>query len=233
MHNLFEKKQELSTGKAAWMTSGVHSTWLPIINRALEGCADLEDFVKEARSSTHVYPKPDLVFSAFKVSIDDIKVVILGQDPYHGPGQAMGLSFAVPDGTTVPPSLRNIMKEVRSDLGLESDAKISLKSWAAQGVFLLNTILTVECGKPLSHAGKGWEKFTDSVLTELVKHKSGIVFMLWGKQAQKKVSILGDKQIILESAHPSPLSAHHGFFGSCHFSKANQALGQNAIKWAE
>jgi len=234
MHAMFSKKQETNTAnKPAWLMNCVHESWTEIINNALEANPDLELFVKEARNSTHVYPKPELVFAAFTKPIEEIKVVILGQDPYHGPGQAMGLSFAVPEGITVPPSLRNIMKELRADLGLEPTAKISLSDWSRQGVFLLNTILTVECGKPLSHAGHGWEQFTDTVLTELVKRRNGLVFMLWGKQAQKKASIIGSNQVILESAHPSPLSAHHGFFGSSHFSKANEALGNNAIKWAE
>ena len=226
-----EQPLPVPVGKTSWSLDNVHSSWLPILNAALEANPELEIFVQESRAATHVYPKPEHVFSVLKTGIDDIKVVILGQDPYHGAGQAIGLSFAVPDGLAVPPSLRNIMKEVHSDLGTSS--KISLTNWVEQGVFLLNTILTVECGKPLSHTGKGWEKITDMLLTELVKRRKGIVFMLWGKQAQKKIGLLGPDQIILESAHPSPLSAHHGFFGSRHFSKANEALGKNAIKWAE
>ena len=125
------------------------------------------------------------------------------------------------------------MKEVRADFGYEESARISLHNWFNQGVFLLNTILTVECTKPLSHAGIGWEQVTDAVLSELATKRKGIVFMLWGNQAQKKANLIGSNHIILESAHPSPLSAHRGFFGSRHFSKANQALGDNAIKWAD
>jgi ATP-dependent DNA helicase PIF1 len=219
--------------KTPWLLTGVHKSWLPILKDVLEANPGLEKFVNEARENNHVYPKAEHVFNAFKLGIDDVKVVILGQDPYHGPGQAFGHSFAVPDGISPPPSLKNIMKEVRKDLGYEDDKRISLNSWANQGVFLLNTILTVECGKPLSHAGAGWEQVTDAVLKELVSKRKGIVFMLWGKTAQKKIPLLGSDQTILEAAHPSPLSAHHGYFGCKHFSKANQALGNGAIKWVE
>jgi uracil-DNA glycosylase len=221
------------TKNVPWLLSGVHKSWLPILKDALDSNPGLEKFVSDTRDNNHVYPKPEHVFNAFKLGIDDIKVVILGQDPYHGPGQAFGLSFAVPDGISSPPSLKNIMKEVRKDFGYEDDVRISLNSWANQGVFLLNTILTVECGKPLSHAGAGWEQVTDAVLKELVSRRKGIVFMLWGKTAQKKIPLLGSGQTILEAAHPSPLSAHHGYFGCKHFSKANQALGNGAIKWVE
>jgi uracil-DNA glycosylase len=225
-------KSEVNS-KAAWSLDNVHSSWLPILNDVLRKNPDLETFVKAARSDNHVYPKPGDVFNVFKLGINDIKIVILGQDPYHGPGQAIGLSFAVPDGVNSPPSLKNIMKEVRKDIGCEESARISLGSWFKQGVFLLNTILTVECGKPLSHVGKGWEQLTDSVLMELSSRRKDIVFMLWGKQAQKKNTLIGSGHTVLEAAHPSPLSAHHGFFGCRHFSKANQVLGNNAIKWAE
>ena len=220
-----------STLVKAWNLDSVHESWVPILNKALKKYPELELFVQDARNKTHVYPNPENVFSVLKLGIDDIKVVILGQDPYHGPGQAMGLSFAVPDGISTPPSLRNIIKEVITDLGADPNTKISLNKWVEQGVFLLNTILTVECGKPLSHSGQGWEKITDIILSELVSRKSGIVFMLWGKQAQKKIPLLGNKQIILETAHPSPLSVRHGFFGSRHFSKANELLGDKSINW--
>jgi len=215
------------------LLENVHPSWLPILSSVLDKNPDLETFVKDARAENHVYPKPENVFNVFKLGIDDIKVVILGQDPYHGPGQAIGLSFAVPDGISSPPSLKNIMKEVRKDLGYEETARISLGSWFKQGVFLLNTILTVECGKPLSHAGKGWEQVTDAVLSELAHKRKGIVFMLWGDKAQKKGTLIGSDHTILETTHPSPLSAHRGFFGSRHFSQANKILGDKAIKWVE
>lgn len=221
------------SSKNAWYLDNVHKSWIPVLTAVLEKNPDLEKFVREARNNNHVYPKPEHVFNAFKLGIDDIKVVILGQDPYHGPGQAFGLSFAVQDGVTSPPSLKNIMKEVRNDFGYEESTRISLNSWFKQGVFLLNTILTVECGKPLSHAGIGWEQVTDAVLLELASKRTGIVFMLWGKQAQKKIPLIGSSHTILEAAHPSPLSAHHGFFGSRHFSKANEILGKLAIKWGD
>jgi len=154
----------------------------------------------------------------------------LGQDPYHGHGQAMGLSFSVPDDVKAPPSLKNILKEVSSDLGVACYHP-NLSAWFQQGVLLLNTILTVEDGKPLSHSNKGWEVITDAIIHTIVTETKGCVFMLWGKQAQKKASLISSDHSILEAAHPSPLSAHTGFFGCKHFSKANEILGARAIKW--
>jgi uracil-DNA glycosylase len=170
-----ENNQKSINSKPAWNLDNVHESWVPVLTAVLEKNPDLEKFVTEARNNNHVYPKPEHVFNAFKLGIDDIKVVILGQDPYHGPGQAFGLSFAVQDGVTSPPSLKNIMKEVRNNFGYEESTRISLNSWFKQGVFLLNTILTVECGKPLSHAGIGWEQVTDAVLSELASKRKGIV----------------------------------------------------------
>ena len=164
--------------------------------------------------------------------MEDVRVVILGQDPYHGPGQAMGLSFSVPDGVPCPPSLKNILKEVREDLGLTS-VPGNLTSWFKQGVLLLNAVLTVEAGQPNSHASSGWERVTDALLVELASKRKGIVFLLWGKFAQKKAKLLGSGQIVLMSAHPSPLSAYGGFFGCKHFSQCNAILGEKAIRWAE
>jgi ATP-dependent DNA helicase PIF1 len=220
------------TESNAWSLNNVHPSWRPLLNTYLtsDSGIELEKFVSDARSSGVVYPEPINVFAALSLGLDDVKVVILGQDPYHGPGQAMGLSFAVSDGTAKPPSLKNIEKEVASDTGMSGP--VSLAYWFKQGVLLLNTILTVDAGKPLSHSGKGWEKFTDAVLSEISSKRSGVVFMLWGKQAQKKRSLLIGDHHILEAAHPSPLSAYNGFFGSKHFSQANAILGEKSIVWA-
>jgi ATP-dependent DNA helicase PIF1 len=215
---------------SAWDLSLVDKSWLPVLKTALNKNPMLEKFITETRSNSHVYPSKIDVFSALKLPIENVKVVILGQDPYHGAGQAMGLSFSVPDDVVPPPSLKNIFKELKADTGIERTSG-NLSDWVSQGVLLLNTILTVECGKPLSHANQGWEAITDALLKELVSKRSGIVFMLWGKTAQNKIPLLGSKQTILESTHPSPLSAHRGFMGCKHFSKANAELGENAIKW--
>ena len=215
-----------------WGLGIIHPSWRPLIDGLLSqdtGLA-LTNFVTEARTRGTVYPNSNDVFAALRLGLEDVRVVILGQDPYHGPGQAIGLSFAVGDGVAHPPSLKNIEKEVASDTG--ATGPVNLHSWFDQGVLLLNTILTVDAGKPLSHVGQGWEKITDAILVELASKRKGLVFMLWGKQAQKKRDLIGSGHHILECAHPSPLSAYNGFFGSKHFSKANAALGEKAIVWA-
>ena len=214
----------------AWDLEVIDKSWLPTILEALEKNPSLEKFVAEARKTGQVYPKRDDVFNVLRLGIDKVKVVILGQDPYHGPDQAMGLSFSVPDGVVMPPSLKNIYKELKADLEVERVTG-NLSDWSEQGVLLLNTILTVDCGKPLSHVNMGWEAITDAILKTLVNKRNGIVFMLWGKTAQKKIGLLGSKQVILEAAHPSPLSAYNGFFGCKHFSKANSELCDKAIIW--
>jgi uracil-DNA glycosylase len=183
-----------------------------------------------------IYPPPARVFSAFEqCDLNKIRVVILGQDPYHGPGQANGLCFSVPQGHRIPPSLRNIFKELSSDVGAPIAGHGCLTSWAEQGVLLLNTVMTVEQGQPNSHADKGWETFTDRVIHLINKNCDSIVFMLWGSNAQKKQSLLDESQhLVLRSTHPSPLSAYRGFFGCGHFSRANQFLvskGQTPIDW--
>jgi ATP-dependent DNA helicase PIF1 len=213
-----------------WDLSCVHPSWLPCLERSLT--PELKTFVLEARRTKTVYPPVADVFRALSLDMNEVKVVILGQDPYHGPGQAMGLSFSVPDGVACPPSLKNILKEVRQDLGVES-VPGNLTSWFKQGVLLLNAVLTVEAGQPNSHASSGWERVTDALLTELASKRKGIVFLLWGKFAQKKAKLLGSGHIVLMAAHPSPLSAYAGFFGSKHFSQCNAALGEKAIRWAE
>ena len=186
----------------------------------------------EKKSSKDIYPPSHLIFNAFELTkFDDVKVVIIGQDPYHGHGQAHGLSFSVAHGIKTPPSLRNIHKELNDDLGIPVPHHGNLSKWAAGGVLLLNTILTVEKGKPGSHANQGWEVFTDSVLRVLNQKKKNIVYILWGKKAQEKSSFIkGDDNLIIESSHPSPYSADNGFFGSKPFSRANSYLKQNKIE---
>lgn len=198
--------------------------------------ARLAEFVRAAYASGPVYPPPKLVFNALdSVAFEDVRVVILGQDPYHGPGQAHGLCFSVPDGVPKPPSLQNIFKEIRDDLGLPIPASGNLEPWAKQGVLLLNATLTVQAGQAGSHQGKGWEEFTDAVVRELSDGREGLVFLLWGSYAQKKgAQIDRSKHLVLTAPHPSPLSAHNGFFGCRHFSKVNAHLiskGQAPIAW--
>jgi len=183
-----------------------------------------------------IYPPGSLIFNAFnKTPIDKIKVVILGQDPYHGAGQAHGLSFSVPDGIAKPPSLINILKELHDDIGITIPNHGNLTHWTEQGVFLLNASLTVRAGEPMSHAKIGWAEFTDDVIKKISDTKDHVVFMLWGKFAQEKRVLIDEtKHLILRSVHPSPLSAHAGFFGCKHFSKANAWLmskGIDPIDW--
>lgn len=193
---------------------------------------------KEKESGQVIYPPGSLIFNAFKLTpFNNVKVVILGQDPYHNPGQAHGLSFSVPEGVIAPPSLKNIYKEIESDLGISLQGKSgNLEGWAKQGVFMLNAILTVRAGVAASHSRIGWEKFTDAVIQTLSDKKNGIVFMLWGNFARsKKVLIDNTKHTILEAAHPSPL-AGGAFFGCRHFSRCNQVLtseGLPPIDWSK
>jgi uracil-DNA glycosylase len=184
-----------------------------------------------------IFPPGSLIFNAFdKTPFDKLKVVILGQDPYHQPKQAMGLCFSVPDNVPPPRSLQNIFKELQSDIGMPIPNKGDLTQWAAQGVLLLNTVLTVRQSEPGSHSRIGWLNFTDAVIKKISDKKSGVVFLLWGKYAQEKKTLIdASKHFILEAAHPSPLSAHNGFFGCKHFSKTNTLLvhqGKNAIDWS-
>lgn len=196
----------------------------------------LTEFVRaEYLSGRAVYPEPKNIFNAFNLCpLDRVKVVIIGQDPYHEPGQAHGLCFSVLPPTQNPPSLQNIYKEIESDLGRKSVTNGDLTHWANQGVLLLNSTLTVRAHAAASHAGRGWEEFTDSVIRAVAKREN-IVYMLWGSFAQKKAGFVdSNKNLILKSAHPSPLSAYRGFFGNKHFSRANQYLiecGQSPIEW--
>ena len=198
--------------------------------------AELTSFVKQEYLSSTVYPHPKNIFRAFALTpFDAVKVVILGQDPYHGIGQAIGLSFAVEEGVRNPPSLQNIFKEVEADMGYAPDPSGDLTRWATQGVLLLNATLTVRGAAPGSHQGKGWEQFTDAVIRTLSQEREGLVFILWGNYARSKKGLIdASKHCIIESPHPSPFSAYGGFFGSKPFSKANAYLleqGQVPIDW--
>lgn len=191
----------------------------------------------ERQKGVPVYPPAAEVFNALKLTpFEKVKVVILGQDPYHGPNQAMGLSFSVAKGVKKPPSLQNIFKELHNDLGITVPSHGCLKSWAEQGVLLLNATLTVQANKAHSHADIGWQTFTDKVIKSLNSHPKGVVFMLWGSSAQKKETLIDNKKhCILKAPHPSPLSAHRGFLGCHHFSKANAWLisqGRKPIDWS-
>lgn len=197
---------------------------------------ELHEFLKKEYSSIKVYPDMYDIFNALKyTSFADTKAVIIGQDPYHGPGQAHGLCFSVKKGVPLPPSLVNIYKEISDDLGVTMPSNGELTGWARQGVLLLNTVLTVRAGQPNSHKDKGWEFFTDRVISELNKKEQPVVFLLWGANAEKKARIITNpKHYKLITVHPSPLSAYRGFFGCRHFSKTNELLKKNGIpeiKW--
>jgi uracil-DNA glycosylase len=196
----------------------------------------LKEFLIDEKKKYTVYPPGKLIFNAFEhTPFDKIKVVILGQDPYHGPGQAHGLCFSVPQGIAPPPSLVNIFKEIKNDLGIEIPAHGNLEKWADQGVLLLNATLTVRANQAGSHQGKGWENFTDAVIKKISEYKTGIIFLLWGKFAQAKENLIDSrKHYILKAAHPSPLSVYNGFTGCKHFSKTNEILqrhGYIPINW--
>jgi len=196
----------------------------------------LTDFVRQEYASRQIYPKGSQIFNAFdKTPFDRIKVVILGQDPYHEPRQAHGLCFSVNDGIELPPSLQNIYKELEDDLGIPPKTSGNLERWAEQGVLLLNATLTVRAHQAGSHQQKGWEEFTDAVIHRVAEEKEHVVFILWGAYAQKKGEFIDPfRHRVLKSAHPSPLSAYRGFFGSKPFSKTNQYLvqtGQTPIQW--
>lgn len=212
--------------------------WNPVLRAefAKPYWAPLQDFVRTERERHPVYPPHDHVFAALHLTpYADTRVVILGQDPYHGPRQAHGLCFSVSEGVPPPPSLVNIFKELRDDLGIEPPRSGNLESWARQGVLLLNTTLTVRGGAAASHQGKGWEMFTDEVIRAVNAKSDRVVFILWGGHARKKKALVdASRHTIIESAHPSPLSAHNGFLGSKPFSRANAALeeaGLTPIDW--
>ncbi len=192
-------------------------------------------YIQALNNNAIIYPPANLTFNAFNLTpLDGLKIVLLGQDPYHQPNQAMGLSFSVPYGVKIPPSLLNIYKELKTDLNIEPSKSGDLSSWAKQGILLLNSILSVEAGKPASHSSWGWQEFSDAVISKLSLEKSGLIFILWGNYAKSKKALIDtNKHFILEAAHPSPL-ARTGFLGCKHFSKANEILrnlGKNPIDW--
>lgn len=197
--------------------------------------AKLLDFIDTEYKENTIFPPYKNIFYAFDVcSVSSVKVVILGQDPYHGINQAYGLSFSVKSNLKIPPSLKNIYKEIKSDIGYSSQTNGDLTRWANQGVLLLNSILTVKRGKPMSHQGVGWEKFTNEVIAYLSDEKENIIFILWGKYAQKKGEIIDSKKhLVLTASHPSPFSARDGFFGCKHFSKTNKYLKKHNKKQIE
>jgi uracil-DNA glycosylase len=218
----------------------LHPGWLERLRGEFASpyMADLKRFLSaEKEQGKRIFPKgPDWFRALDLTPPDEVRVVILGQDPYHGLGQAHGLCFSVPNGVDPPPSLRNIYKELESDLGVKPARHGFLEHWAKQGVLLLNSVLTVEMGRAASHRDRGWERFTDAIIAAINESETPVVFMLWGSYAQKKAAFLDtSKHLVLKAPHPSPLSAHGGFFGCRHFSKANAFLesrGLKPIDWA-
>ncbi|HNW48154.1 MAG: uracil-DNA glycosylase [Bacteroidales bacterium] len=221
------------------MNVQIESSWKELLSDEFEKpyFVSLSEYLKrEKLSGIKIYPKGPDIFNAFNMTpVQNVKVVILGQDPYHGPGQAHGLSFSVPEGVALPPSLQNIYKELFTDLGIKPANSGSLVKWAQQGVFLLNAVLTVRAGEAASHSKIGWMEFTDAVISKLSKERDGIVFMLWGNFAKGKRDLIDtSRHFILEAPHPSPL-ARGGFFGCRHFSKANEFIkskGKEPVNWA-
>lgn len=217
----------------------LHPSWQAVIGQEFDQpyMQALRAFLKQEKASGKtIYPPSPLIFNAFNhTPFDRVRVVIIGQDPYHGPGQAHGLSFSVPEGVKTPPSLMNIFKEIASDLSITMSGRGDLSPWAKQGVLLLNATLTVEQANAGSHQARGWEAFTDAVIAVLSAQHKNLVFVLWGSYAQKKgAAIEATKHLVLKSVHPSPLSAHRGFFGNHQFSSINQHLeqqGQKPINW--
>jgi len=217
----------------------VHPSWAGVVGGEATKpyWKALWEFVRAARSRGAVYPPSGLEFTALALTpLDSVRVVILGQDPYHGPGQAHGLAFSVARGVATPPSLRNMITEAEADVGIRRPTHGNLEAWARQGVLLLNAVLTVDAGKPNSHAAAGWEMFTSAIIQEVSRRRKGVVFLLWGKPAQVKARMVDRaRHHVLEAPHPSPLSAHRGFFGCRHFSQTNALLkgaGDTPIDWA-
>lgn len=216
----------------------IEESWKQILSVEFEKdyFRQLTDFVRNEYRSTTVYPPGKLIFNAFNLCpFEQVKVVIIGQDPYHGPGQAHGLCFSVNDNVPFPPSLRNIFKEIQDDLGKPIPESGNLTRWAKQGVLLLNATLTVRAHQAGSHQRRGWEEFTDAAIRALAEQREHLVFILWGAYAQKKGAFIDrSRHLVLTSVHPSPLSAHNGFFGNRHFSRTNEYLqqhGQTPIEW--
>ncbi|MBO7720180.1 uracil-DNA glycosylase [Candidatus Saccharibacteria bacterium] len=215
----------------------MHESWKPFLNSEFNKpyFKELANFLHEQYDKKVIFPKKTQVFRAFTTDLSNVTVVILGQDPYHTPGSAHGLAFSVPDTQPIPPSLVNIYKEIDNEYGSHTNKTGNLKSWQDQGVLLLNNVLTVEAHRAGSHRGHGWETFTEAVIKYLDKTRPHLVFMLWGRDARNKAPLINrEKHLVLESPHPSPLSAHSGFFGNGHFKSANAFLKQNhlpEIKW--
>lgn len=212
----------------------IEHSWKAVLDTELKKpyFKSLLQAVEGAFESETIYPAQKDIFNAFlQCPFDQVKVVMLGQDPYHGEGQAHGLSFSVPDGVRIPPSLKNIYKEIHADIGSGVSDSGNLEQWAKQGVLLLNATLTVQAGKPGSHQGLGWETFTDTVIKTISDEKEHVVFMLWGNFARSKAGLIDkSKHLVLEAPHPSPFSAYTGFFGCKHFSKTNEYLKENGLK---
>lgn len=215
----------------------MHESWKPFLNSEFNKpyFKELANFLHEQYDKKVIFPKKTQVFRAFTTNLNNVTVVILGQDPYHTPGSAHGLAFSVPDTQPIPPSLVNIYKEIDNEYGSHANKTGNLKSWQDQGVLLLNNVLTVEAHRAGSHRGHGWETFTEAVIKYLDQTRPHLVFMLWGRDARNKAPLINrEKHLVLESPHPSPLSAHSGFFGNGHFKSANAFLKQNhlpEIKW--
>ncbi len=212
----------------------IEESWGEVLKEEFESTyfTDLKLFLKEDKMSYSIYPKGSHIFAALNLTpLPSIKAVILGQDPYHGEGQAHGLSFSVPDGVRLPPSLKNIFKELSDDIGIKIPESGNLETWAKHGVLLLNSSLTVRKGQAGSHQGKGWEIFTDKIIQSISDLRAGVVFLLWGKFAQQKASLIDtSKHFILMAPHPSPFSVYRGFYGCKHFSKANSILVENGLE---
>ena len=211
----------------------MHESWKEFLQSEFEKpyFKELSRFLHDEYEHKTIYPRKELVFSAFTTDLNEVKVVILGQDPYHTPGAAEGLAFSVPNSQPIPPSLVNIYKEIDDDIGHHANPRGSLRNWQKQGVLLLNTVLTVEAHKAGSHRGHGWETFTTATIEYLNKTRPHLVFLLWGRDARNKKSLIDtSRHLVLESPHPSPLSAYAGFFGNHHFSKCNKFLTDNGMK---
>lgn len=216
-------------------TIKIHESWLKYLKDEFDQdyMIELKAFLKKQYGAKkEIYPQSSDYFNALNLTpFDEVKCVVVGQDPYHGPGQAHGLCFSVPKGVGLPPSLRNIFQELQSDIGIEPANEGDLTKWAVGGVLLLNSVLTVEKGHAGSHQAQGWERFTDKIISVLNEHRTGIVYILWGSYAQKKGAFIDRKNnLVIESPHPSPLSSYRGFFGSKPFSKANNYLKAKGVK---
>lgn len=217
------------------MKPKIDSSWLELLKDEFESTyfAQLRDFLVEEKKTQQVFPPGSLIFNAFDhTPVENVKAVIIGQDPYHGPGQANGLCFSVNDGVKFPPSLQNIFKELKTDIGMEIPFSGNLTKWADQGVLLLNATLTVRARYAGSHQGKGWEQFTDAAIRKLADKQENLVFLLWGRFAQNKSDLINSNNghLILKAPHPSPFSAHSGFFGCKHFSKCNEFLSSKGLE---